>query len=192
MKTIYVVVKYITVVGTFLKGFFEHFTCRIYNILIEDGRYLRSNEMCGHIEHELPPTRGKSFSICFFPFLFNLIVGLVFAITGAINVFYLGEFFYSSGIPHFANFAFLWIGISCLANLFPQMEDALALKDYLYGVNGANMFVKVIAAPIFGILYVGAYLEKLGLTLLTSVAFCAVLPFILNSFIPSLFTAVVK
>ena len=53
MRAVYLTVKYITIVGTFLQGFFEHLSCRMYDVLIEDGRYLRSNEMCGHIEHEL-------------------------------------------------------------------------------------------------------------------------------------------
>ena len=33
----------------------------MYDVLIEDGRYLRSNEMCGHIEHELIKKRGTAF-----------------------------------------------------------------------------------------------------------------------------------
>ncbi|MEG1550759.1 MAG: hypothetical protein RR914_04035 [Oscillospiraceae bacterium] len=192
MKIIYLIVKYFTVVGTFSKAFFEHLACRISNILIEDGRYFRANEMCGHVEHEIPSTRGKSFTICFLPFLLNLIVGLVFALTGGVNIFYLGEFFYSNGTVHLANFAFLWIGISCLTNLFPEIEDVLALKDYIYGVKGSNMFVKIIAAPIFAILYGGAYLEKFGITFLTAIGFTALIPTILSSFLPQLFTLIAK
>lgn len=72
MRAVYLTVKYITIVGTFLQGFFEHLSCRMYDVLIEDGRYLRSNEMCGHIEHELIKREAlhsvcassRSFSIC--------------------------------------------------------------------------------------------------------------------------------
>lgn len=72
MRAVYLTVKYITIVGTFLQGFFEHLSCRMYDVLIEDGRYLRSNEMCGHIEHELIKIEAphsvcassRSFSIC--------------------------------------------------------------------------------------------------------------------------------
>ena len=52
MTVIYVIVKYLTIVGTFTKAFFEHLSCRVYEVLIEDGRYLANSEMCGHIEHE--------------------------------------------------------------------------------------------------------------------------------------------
>lgn len=187
MRTVYLIVKYMTVVGTFLQAFFEHLTCRVYEILIEDGRYLRPNEMCGHIEHEIIRKRSTAFGMCFFPFLFNLLIGLVLVSVGSVNVFYLGEFFTSGGVPHFANFLFLWVGISALTNLFPQMEDALTLKEQIYGKGKSNLFVKIIAAPIFGVLYAGAYLQSWGATLLTSVAFSFAVPYILASFMPSLY-----
>ena len=150
MRAVYLTVKYITIVGTFLQGFFEHLSCRMYDVLIEDGRYLRSNEMCGHIEHELIKKRGTAFGVCFFPFLFNLLIGLILTAAGSVNIFYLGEFFMSadSKVPNFPNFLFLWVGISCLTNLFPQIEDALTLKEQIYGKGKSNLFVKIIAAPI--------------------------------------------
>ena len=109
MRAVYLTVKYITIVGTFLQGFFEHLSCRMYDVLIEDGRYLRSNEMCGHIEHELIKKRGTAFGVCFFPFLFNLLIGLILTAAGSVNIFYLGEFFMSadSKVPNFPNFLFL-------------------------------------------------------------------------------------
>lgn len=194
MKIIYLIVKYITIIGTFLQAFFEHLTCRMNDVLIEDGRYLRANEMCGHIEHELIKKRGTSFSISFFPFLFNLIIGLILVSVGSVNIYYIGEFYISSdsGIPNFANFAFLWVGISCLANLFPQIEDAMTLKELIYGKGKSNIFVKIFAAPIFAVLYVGAYLQSVGITLITSVAFSFAVPSILGTFVPQLYNAIIN
>lgn len=190
MRIMYLVVKYITVIGTFLQAFFEHVTCRAYEILVEDGRYLRKNEMCGHIEHEIIRKRSTAFAMCFFPFLFNLLLGLVAVSVGSVNVYYLGEFFTEKGFPHFLNFLFLWVGISALANLFPQWEDALTLKEQIYGKGKSNLFIKIIAAPIFGILYAGAYLQRYGLTLITSVAFSFAVPYILSTFVPALYNLV--
>lgn len=186
MKTIYLIVKYFTIVGTFLQAFFEHFTCRFYEVLIEDARYLRADELCGHVEHELIRKRSTAFGVSFFPFLFNLIVGLALTSVGAVHVYYLGEFFTSGGVPHFVNFLFLWVGISVLTNLFPQIEDVLQIKDLIYGKGKSNWAVKIFAAPIFGILYAGAYLQACGATLLTSVAFSFALPYILAAVLPHL------
>lgn len=183
MTTLYVIIKYFTIVGTFTKAFFEHLSCRIYEVLIEDGRYLAPTEMCGHVEHEFIKKRGVCFGICFFPFMFNLILGLVFTSVGALNVLHLGEFFTASGKINILNYVFLWLGISFLTNLFPQMEDALTLKELIYNKE-TKLFVKIIAAPIFAILYCGAKLERYGLTLITSILFAFVLPSIYGLFLP--------
>ena len=189
MSILYMIVKYITVPGTYMKAFFEHLSCRTYEVLVEDGRYLRANEMCGHIEHEIIKKRGMSFGVCFFPFLFNLILGLVFVTVGAMNVYYVGEFFSGSGNVKIINFIFLWLGISFLTNLFPQVEDAITMKELIYSKN-TNIVGKIFAAPIFAILYCGAYLEKWGITLLTSVAFSFAVPSIVASFLPHLVSAI--
>ena len=70
-----------------------------------------------------------------------------------------------------------------MTNLFPSVEDALTLKDLLYGEN-TNLFVKITASPIFAVLYCGAYLEKWGVTFLTSVAFSFVIPSIYAHILP--------
>ena len=184
MTVFYVIVKYFTIIGTFTKAFFEHLSCRIYEVLIEDGRYLTPTEMCGHIEHEFIRKRSICFGICFFPFMFNLIIGLVFTSVGALNVLHLGEFFTASGKVNILNFVFLWLGISFLTNLFPQMEDALTLKELIYN-NETKLVVKIIAAPIFAILYYGAKLERTGLTLFTSILFAFLVPSIYGLFLPA-------
>lgn len=191
MRIFYLIVKYITIIGTFLQAFFEHLTCRVYAVLIEDGRYLRANEMCGHIEHEIIKNRSTAFGMCFFPFLFNLLMGLLTVATGAVNIYYLGEFFTNGGMVHIANFLFLWMGISCLTNLFPQWEDALTLKEEIYGEGKSNLFIKIIAAPIFGVLYGGAFLQKYGITLFTSIAFSFAVPSLLGTFVPALYNALI-
>lgn len=187
--TIYLIVKHLTLPGAFMQAFFEHLACRMDNVLIEDGRYLRANEMCGHIEHELVRKRSVSFSLCFFPFLFNLLIGLVLTGVGSVDIYYLGVFFAGPdpSVPNLAGFLFLWLGISCLTNIFPQPEDAITLRELLYGADGSNLFVKIVAAPIFGILYAGAWLQSVGLTLVTSVAFSFCMPALLGSFVPQLF-----
>lgn len=175
MTMLYIIIKYFTVVGTYVKAFFEHACCRVYEVLIEDGRYLPANEMCGHVDHELIKNRSVSFGVCFFPFLFNLIIGLIFISVGAMNVYYVGEFFTKSGFLNLANFLFLWLGISFLTNLFPSVEDALTLRSLIYNKQ-TNMFVKIIASPVFAVLYCGAWLESKGITFLTSVAFSFAVP----------------
>lgn len=184
MKTLGLIVKYFTFIGAYTHGFFEHLACRMCGVLIEDARYLRANEMCGFTDHELIRKRSASFCVCFFPFCMNLLFGLIFTAAGAVNLYYLGSFFTKGGFPHIVNFLLLWLGLSFLTNLFPSFEDALMLKEHLYGKD-KNTAIKVLAAPVFGILYGGAYLLQYGGTLLTSIAFSVSLPPILGTFVPA-------
>lgn len=183
MTTLYVIIKVLTLPGTYVKAFFEHVACRVYEVLIEDGRYLPANEMCGHIEHELIKRRGVSFGVCFFPFIFNLLIGLVFISVGSMNVFYVGEFFTKGGFVNIVNFVFLWCGISFLTNLFPSLEDALTLKGLIYSKE-SKAVVKIFATPIFAILFCGAYLERYCVTFLTSIALSLLVPEIFAHILP--------
>ncbi len=180
MRIIYVIVKLITLPGAMLHAFFEHMACRICKVLVDDARTVRADEMLSHTEHELVKRRGASFDICFIPFLFNLFFGLTFLSSGAVAVLYLGS--YKNAILWFL----LYMGIALLTNLFPQIEDVLMVKENIYNEKTKTV-IKVIAAPFYAIFYVGAQLERFGLTLLTSIGFAFAYPYILGLFIPRIY-----
>jgi len=77
----------------------------------------------------------------------------------------------------------LILGISFYSNLFPSIEDALALKDNLYGKNGKNLFVKIILAPFTAVVIFGAYIERYSVSILTSIAAAAAFPFVSDCFL---------
>ena len=79
----------------------------------------------------------------------------------------------------------MYIGISLCANLFPQIEDVMMLKENFF-INNKKIS-KILVAPFYAIFFVGARLEKLGLTLLTSIAFSFVVPTILGWFVPAIY-----
>ena len=180
MRIIYVIVKTITLPGAMLHAFFEHMSCRICKILVDDARTIRADEMLSHTEHELVKRRGASFDLCFIPFMFNLIFGLTFLSSGAVAVLYLGS--YKNVLLWFL----LYMGIALLTNLFPQMEDVLMLKENVYNKN-TNKLLKVLVAPFYAVFYVGAQLERFGLTLLTSIGFAFLYPYLLGLTVPKIY-----
>lgn len=180
MRIIYVIVKLITLPGAMLHAFFEHMSCRICKILVDDAKTVRTDEMLSHIEHELVKRRGASFDICFIPFIFNLFFGLTLLCSGSVAIFYLGS--YKNALLWFL----LYMGIALLTNLFPQMEDVLMLKENVFNKK-TNTAVKVIVAPFYALFYIGAQLEHFGLTLLTSISFAFVYPYILGTFVPQIY-----
>ena len=161
MRILGAIIKFITFPGAFLHMFWEQLVCVMYCANVEEAKAIQLNEMCGHVEHDVMKTKGEQFLLCFFPFLFNLILGLLLSGVAVAKVFVLGE----------ANVIFyimLWVGGSLLTNLFPLIEDAMDMWNRIYS-DGTNLFVKIIAAPICAVLYAGAYLNTYGVTLLTTI-----------------------
>ena len=81
MTVIYVLSKILTFPGALTKALFEQIMCRIFKCPVEDNRYLRTDKMCGHIEHEAVNSPVKSYLFCFIPGLLNF--GVVANTTSA-------------------------------------------------------------------------------------------------------------
>lgn len=169
------IVKLLTFPGAMMHALWEHILCRIFGTPIEDPRYLRADEMCGHIEHEVEASTAKRFFTCLLPFLFNLIIGVLTAFPAAAGLFWNGL----TGTESLLCAFMLWIGVSMLTNVFPSVEDALMLWDAIYKQDGGiNMAGKILLAPFAAIFYAGSYLDKWGVTLITGIATAVLMPFI--------------
>lgn len=166
MTTLYIITRFFTFPGALLRGFFEQIICRIHKVPVEDNRYLRQDELCSHIEHEFMPGTWSSFSVCFFPMITQLILGLFVSVTAAINLLYLGAFSWPISL---IDIICLWVGVSLSVNCFPSIEDAINLFDKLYR-SKSNIILKIILTPGTLICYVGAFLEKYCITFISSVA----------------------
>lgn len=175
MRILYVIVKALTIPGTILHAFWEHCLCRRFRCPVEDTRYFQANELCGHVEHAFMPTRARRFLICFLPFLFNLVLGLLIVIPAGVHVIKLQQY------TNIFYLLMLWVGISLLTSLFPLLEDAFAMWESFYGMgNETNIAVKILLFPIIAILMAGSFLERWGITLLTSIAAAWFLPELLT------------
>lgn len=174
MGLINYILKILTFPGAFLKGFLEHLACRMYEIPVEFSRYFQKNELCGHVEHMLAPKKG-SFGICFLPHIISLFCGLVFTIPAALNIVYLGK-------VNVFGIIFLYVGISCLLNCFPLIEDVLNMWDNLFSKE-TSLIAKIGLAAPAAIMYLGAYLEHYFVTILTTAGFIYAIPYIFALFI---------
>lgn len=178
MKTFYKVIKYITFPGALLKGFLEQLFCRIFKIPVTNSEYMQDNELCGHIEHDLPGKKG-SFAICWFPHIIMLLLGLFIALPGAIHFFYLGQFDVLSLI-------LFYVGVSFLTNCNPLEDDAINMWDHLYGKDAdAKKVSKICLAIPAAIMYGFAYVEKYGLTIVTGFLLSWGFPYFFALFFPA-------
>lgn len=165
MTALYIIIKYLTFPGVLVHGMWEQIVCRICKVPVEDNRYLRRDEMAGHIEHEFMPKARGAFAICFVPFFFNMLGALILGLIPAIMFVYL-QF---RGIALIAlSLVSYWFAISLFVNSFPLVEDAMNMMDKVY--HHGNILQKIFYAPGAVICYAGAYLEKYCMTFIFAVA----------------------
>lgn len=189
MIVIYVISKILTFPGALTKAFYEQIMCKILKCPVEDNRYIRTDEMCGHVEHELIERPVASFMYCFIPGLLNFLLAMFVGLFPLVNVVYLGNYSgfvasmqaLSSAITDANAVAlvdtllpilFVWLTVSLLNNLFPLVEDAMVMKEQY---SKLNIVAKILFAPGFVVMCIGSKLEKTGL----SFVILAVLSFVL-------------
>jgi len=181
MKTIYVISKWLTLPGAFMKGLFEHISCRLLGLKIYDAdRYVKNNMLSGHVYMLPAEGAGRSFFACFLPGLLNFLFGIgsyAAALTtlGYLGVRYTDAYSQSTNPVMFTTYCFLlWFGVSFMCNLFPYKDDIAHAWALLYGKEStAGGFAKVIFFIPAVIMKVGAALERCGLTLLFNIALTA-------------------
>ncbi len=165
MTIIYVISKYLTIIGASLKALWEQVFCRILGIPVQDASYLSSTELCGHIEHDFTESKLKSFLICYLPGLMNRFFGYGMLIGGYLGLFYLEVS--SEDKIFWVYLAMLYVGISLMCNNAPLYEDALYNWDMLYGKDQkTNIVVKILAFIPSCYFIVSAFLEKYAISLL--------------------------
>ena len=164
MRILYVIGKYITFPGAFIRAFWEQLTCLLLSLPVEHKGYLRANEMCGHIEHILPKKAAAAYISATAPGVMGLISGLPLTVFGFINLRILGFAPADSVWLFILYIVILYVGISIMCCLFPQFEVAqnlwditlekLASKEAKAKIGGIFMFLPALFT------YVGAILER--------------------------------
>ena len=159
MSFIYIFTRYLTFPAVFIRCMWEQIICRLGKIAVEDPRYVKDDEMCSHIEHELIKNRTLSVLIGLIPLLSAIAGVLAFGIFPYVfrPTSLMGTIF--SGLS-------VWFVISFASNCFPSIEDVLNMKERIY--KGSHMAFRIILAPVFGVLYVGAYLERYCITFIVA------------------------
>lgn len=164
---IYFIGKVLAFPGAYIKAFFEHIIARVFNIPVEELRYLRFTDGCGHVEHDSVVSKAKLFFYCILPGVFTSIIGAPMFYMGFSGIFFLRVPAASNTILMFLVYCVMfYLGFSLCANSFPLMEDAVSLWHALYGKDGANLFVKIVLFIPTAIVVAGAFLERYAINVL--------------------------
>ena len=170
MMKLYIIIKSLLFPGAYLRCFYEQIVCRICKLPVEDNRYLRDDEMTSHIEHELAPTAGKAFAVCWLPHFLTLLSGLALSIVPIMVLFMLEAD--DLMLTIFCAVCW-WFVFSIFCNSFPSIENALNMREKLY--KKGNFLQKIIFTPGFVVTYIGAYAERYFVTFVLFSAITALL-----------------
>lgn len=174
MTIVYLISKYVTVIGTMLKGFWEHLFCRIIGIPVQDARYLQANELCGHVEHDFTKKPGETFLLCYLPGMMNRLFGYGMTFSGFIGTFYIQP--QTSSPSFWIYIVLLYLGVSLLCNNAPLYEDALNNWDMIYGKDSEVKTIAKILAFIPSVYFrISAWMEKNALGFILFAVIIAVL-----------------
>jgi len=133
MNTVYLLTKIFTYPGAFLKGFWEHVTCRILKLEVTDRHYLAANEACGHAAHTPAMTPAKAYLLSLLPYIAQRVLGWIFlgASVAPVLLFNLRDRDMNPLL--LLEYAALYLGLSIICNSFPQWADAKRQWRLFYG-----------------------------------------------------------
>ncbi len=174
MRLIYVIFKFLLFPGTFIRGAWEHLTCKILHLSVESEGYLRPDEACGHVEHALATTPWSAWIMATGPGFMMFNAGMAFLYAGVCNIFYLGLTPYDS-LPKFILYVIMiYLGVSFLCSLFPLTEDIMNYFDLAFhGKKGPSLIIKILSFPLALITRIGAFCERNCINFLLAAGFIA-------------------
>ncbi|MDR1927648.1 MAG: hypothetical protein LBQ33_03305 [Oscillospiraceae bacterium] len=132
MKILYLISKILSCPGAFLKGFWEHLTCRILRLEVLRRGYFRDNRYCGHVEHAQAQTAPRAFLMAYLPYCAQCIIGFIFFFAGFAPVLLFGLRSAQASTYFWHEVIFLYLGLSCLCNCAPERQDAKTLWRMFY------------------------------------------------------------
>lgn len=161
------VVTVLTFPGVIVHEIAHQLFCRWLGVAVFDVCYFRFGNPAGYVVHEAPRTFFQSLLISIGPFIINSIVGVLIAFP---SVMPLTQF--DSGTP--VDVVLLWLGISIAMHAFPSTGDAISLWQSAKHLHGG--VAQIFAAPIVGLIYVGAVGSVFWLDLVFGVTICCGIP----------------
>jgi len=171
MRILYIITKIVTYPGAFLKAFWEHITCRLLGIPVIDRNYFAPNLHFGHANHLPAQTPGRTFLLAFMPLVAQRILGLIFLGAAAPPILLFGVRGAGDSYLFWVYVIGLFLGLSLMCNAFPQWDSAKHQWQLFYGKAAkASLAGKILLAPLNAWLVAGAWLEKCGIPVISSLA----------------------
>lgn len=160
----------LTFPGVIVHEFAHQLFCRLFRVPVYDVVYFQMKNPSGYVAHEPTEKPLASFMISVGPFIVNTLLGMLIVFPAAIELF---------RFEVYQNILILllgWLGISVLMHAFPSTGDAKVMVQSILKNPDVNLAVKVVTAPVIGLVYLGALGSMMWLDLIYAVFMAMVLP----------------
>lgn len=165
-----IIVSVVTFPGVIIHELAHQIFCRLMRVPVYEVKYFQFSNPCGYVLHEATQDPLKTFLISTGPFLINTLIGMIILSPAAIDLIIFKD--YSNPL----NLLLGWIGFSTLMHAFPSTGDAKVLVNNILKNKNVNVLVKLIVAPVIGLIYVGAIGSVVWLDAIYAAAIAMIIP----------------
>lgn len=142
--------------------------CRLARVAVFKVVFFRLGNPSGYVLHELPRRPGQQILIGIGPFLVNTVLGAIIAAPAAIQALK-----FKAGSP--LDYVLLWLGVSIAMHSFPSTGDAAGIWKAAKNPQ-TPMALRIIAAPLVGLIYLCAVGSVIWLDFFYGVAVAMLIP----------------
>jgi hypothetical protein len=165
-----IVIAIVTFPGVMVHELAHQFFCRIMRVPVYEVKYFQFANPVGYVVHEPTDSPFKTFIISVGPFLVNTILGAIIVTPAAIELLMFRD--YSNPL----NLLLGWLGFSILMHAFPSRGDAGVMVSNILKNKEVSIFAKILAAPVIGLIYLGALGSVVWLDFIYAAAVAMVIP----------------
>ena len=145
--------------------------CRLYKVPVFEVVYFRLGNPAGYVLHEKPQRRIQTIMISIGPFIINTVIGALIGLPAALP-------FYEFHNPGLLDYVLIYLGVSIAMHAFPSTGDANSIWQ-MVKEEGTSIWVKLLAYPIVGLIYLGSLGSFFWLDLIYGAAVVIGLPHLL-------------
>lgn len=174
-----ILISAVTFPGVIIHELAHQLFCRLMRVPVYQVKYFQLKNPSGYVVHEASDRPLANFLIAVGPFLINTLVGICLLLPASMEIVVFGGLTGGGGLQSLLLIISMWMGISVLIHAFPSRGDAQALIDSIMKNKDVPLILRILVAPVVGLIYVGAIGSMFWLDLAYAVAIAALVPQIL-------------
>jgi hypothetical protein len=163
-----IVITAVTFPGVIVHELAHQLFCRLFKVPVFKVVYFQFENPAGYVVHEAPDNKWHNMLISVGPFFLNSILGALIALPAALPVFEFGQ-------AQFLDYVLIYLGVSISMHAFPSTGDANSIWQTVKE-KGTPWYIKIVAYPIVGLIYLGSIGSFFWLDLLYGISVAVGLP----------------